>query len=90
MGGFYNNSLLDHSSISKIAAARRSIASSSSVAVAIFWRKRAVVSGKVMSTTSSERADLGDFLSAPRAMRLSICSATAETEERPRPAQTSL
>ena len=53
------------------------------VAVARRWRKRAVVSGKERSTTSRERAAPGIFFRAPFLTRLSMCSATAETEERP-------
>ena len=62
------------------------ISFSSGVAVRRRDSKRAVVSGKVRSTTSRERGDFGFFLRAPMATRLSICSATEAGLLRPRPA----
>ena len=73
-------------SIPNIIAAFLKISRSSSlVSWAIFERNRLVVSGKVMSITSREWALFGTLRSAPIAMRLLICSATAETDERPSP-----
>ena len=68
------------------AALRRASISSSEVSGALILElNRATVSGWASMRTSRERAEPGVFLRTPLATRLSMCSATAETDERPRP-----
>lgn len=70
-----------------MAAALRRVAISSSLKSGelSFALKRAMVSGLAEATTSRERAAPGVLRRAPLVTRFSTCSATAETEVRPRP-----